>query len=318
MATMRAVVVDPALPDHLGLREVAPPAPAPAEALVRVNAFSLNLGEVKSAMTSPAGARPGWDLAGTVEQAAADGSGPPVGARVVGFVGSGAWAELVAVPTNALAVLPDGVSFAQAATLPVAGLTALHAVEHGTGLLARKALVTGASGGVGLFACQLARLTGARVVGLIRRPNYGQIVAATGVEEVVVDEDGAAAKAHGPYRLIVESVGGRVLANALGMLAPDGVCVSFGATASAQVDFNLWPLVRAGRASLYGLVLFNELVREPASVGLERLAYLVANDRLRPHIAVEAPWDEVGATARELLARHIPGKAVLHVLPSSS
>ena len=310
---MRAVVVDPNQPDRLTLQEVAPPTPVPTEALVRVSSISLNLGEVRNAMTAAAGARPGWDLAGTVERAAASGSGPAVGTRVVGLLASGAWAEQVAVPTNSLAKLPDNVSFAQAATLPVAGLTAWHAVGRGTGLLARTVLVTGASGGVGLFACQLAHLAGAHVVALIRQAGYTDLVKNTGADEVVVSEDGAAARPYGPYRLIIESVGGQVFANVLGMLGPDGVCVSFGASSGAEVTFNVTSLFRAGRASLYGLAVFNELAREPAYIGLERLAYLVATGRLRPQISVEAPWSQIGATARQLLDRRIPGKAVLHI-----
>lgn len=310
---MRAVVVDPNEPNRLVIREVAAPTPAANEALVRVAAFSLNLGEVRSSMTAAAGFRPGWDLAGTVEQAAASGSGPAAGTRIVGLVPPGAWAELVAVPTNALAPLPDTVSFAQAATLPVAGLTALYAIERGTGLLGRTVLVTGASGGVGLFGCQLAHLVGARVVGLIRRSEHTELVKAAHADEVVVSEDGSAAKQFGPYRLILESVGAQVLANVLGMLAPEGVCVAYGSSAGAETTFNLWSLSGAGRASLYGFALWNELRREPAASGLERLVNLVATQRLHPHIAVEAPWTEVGAVAQQLLERRIPGKAVLHI-----
>lgn len=151
MSTIRAVVVTPAAPARLAIDTVVSTAPPPTAALVRVAAISLNRGEVRRAQSDPAGARPGWDLSGVVEQAAADGSGPPVGSRVVGFLPSGAWAELVAVPTHALAVLPDSVTFAQAATLPVAGLTALLGLEKAGSLLGRTVLITGASGGVGDF-----------------------------------------------------------------------------------------------------------------------------------------------------------------------
>jgi len=218
----------------------------------------------------------------------------------------------VAAPTSALAELPAGATFAQAATLPVAGLTALHAVEHGTGLLARSVLVTGASGGVGHFACQLARLSGANVLGLIRRQEYAPLIEATGACPVV-SEDGEDARQHGPYKLVVESVGGKVLANVLTMLAPDAVSVMFGASAGAQVEWSIWPFIGAGRASIYGLVMWQELVREPASIGLTRLARLLAEGRLKPHISVEASWTEVARVAQDLLDRRVPGKAVLHV-----
>jgi len=121
MNTIQAVVVDPSLAGRLAIREVDRPTPLPSEALVRVAAVSLNRGEVRRSLTAPAGWRPGWDLAGTIEVAAADGSGFPEGTRVVGFLPAGSWVQLVAVPTHSLAQLPSSVSFRDAATLPVAG-----------------------------------------------------------------------------------------------------------------------------------------------------------------------------------------------------
>ncbi|HEY4439621.1 MAG TPA: hypothetical protein VGN14_04155, partial [Candidatus Elarobacter sp.] len=147
---MKAVVVDRSAPGGLKLAEVAVPQPLPFEAVVRVAAISLNLGEVRRAKNNPDGWRPGWDIAGVVDSAAPDGSGPPAGTRVVGLLGEGAWAERVAVPSSALAALPDGVSFERAATLPVAGITALWALGKRGSLLGRRVLVTGASGGVGV------------------------------------------------------------------------------------------------------------------------------------------------------------------------
>ena len=135
MSTIKAVVVDPEAPNRLALADVEGPSPTPAETLVSVSAVSLNRGEVRRAESSEPGFRPGWDLAGTVERAAADGSGPQEGSRVVAFLPSGAWAELAAVPTDSVAVLPEGVSFEEASTLPVAGLTALYALEEGGNLL---------------------------------------------------------------------------------------------------------------------------------------------------------------------------------------
>ena len=313
MAGVRAVVVDPDAPNRLALAEVEEPSPAPSEALVRVAAVSLNRGEIRRAETSEAGSRPGWDLAGTVEGAANDGSGPKAGSRVVGFLPSGAWAELVSVPTNALAELPEGVSFAEAATLPVAGLTALYALEKGGQLLGRSVLVTGASGGAGLYALQLASMSGAHVVALVRRREHEELVREAGAHEVVVDEGGAAAADHGPYHLILESVGGEVLGNALSMLAPEGTCVSFGVSGGAEVTFDARNLYLAGGAELYGFILFHEVMARPASAGLARLLGLVDEGRLNPRIEVEAPWTHVGEVAGRLIERGYTGKAVLHV-----
>src|SRR5436309_15818325 len=122
MSTNLAVVVDPDAPGRLVIRPVPEPTADRGEALVRVHAISLNRGEVRRSGMAAAGWRPGWDLAGVIERAAADGSGPLVGARVVGLVIEGGWAERVAVQTNWLAELPDKVTFSQAATFPVAGL----------------------------------------------------------------------------------------------------------------------------------------------------------------------------------------------------
>jgi NADPH2:quinone reductase len=309
---MRAVVVEPESPSHLAFREVEEPSPGPSEALVRVAAISLNRGEVRRAQTSSeAGFRPGWDLAGTVERAAADGSGPPEGARAVGLLESGAWAQLAAVPTHALAELPDEVSFAQAATLPVAGLTALYALEKAGGLLGKKVLISGASGGVGLFACRLARLSGARVVGAIRRPDREELVREAGAHEVVTDVSAAAE--HGPYDLILESVGGEALASALTMLAAGGTCVSFGVTAAPETAIDVRSFYLTGGATLYGFVIFHETLARPAGAGLARLLRLVAEGSLEPRIELEAPWEEIGEVAGRLIDRDYAGKAVLHV-----
>lgn len=322
--TNRAVVVDPNVAGRLTIREVQDPEPTPQQAIVRVAAISLNRGEVNGAMNAPAGARPGWDLAGTIERAAADGSGPQAGTRVVGLVPTGnyerhptvpngAWAARVAVDTEALATLPDSVSFAQAATLPVAGMTALIAVEHRGALLGRKVLVGGASGGAGNFAVQLARLAGAHVTGIVRQEAHVEEVRQAGAHTTVVTDDGKAAAEHGPYDLIIDSVGGALLGNLLAQIARDGSVVTFGSSAGAEVTFDLRPFFLGGGASLYGLILFHEVRRHPADIALARLVGLVAEGKLKPQIAVEAPWEELATVARELLDRRFTGKAVLHI-----
>lgn len=310
---MKAVQVDKN--HHLVLVEVPAPEPQRNEALVRVSSISLNRGEVRRASAASEGHRPGWDFAGVVEASAADGSGPRAGTRVVGLMPTAAWAERLAVRTDMLAALPDAVSFAEASCLPVAGLTALYGLSRRGDLLARKVLITGATGGVGHFATQLAKLSGAQVVAAIRTPEQEAFVRDHGADiAVVTGEEPEKAKAHGPYDIILESLGGASLTASARMLAPEGVCIVFGVSAGAEGKIDISSLYFAGGAMLYGFALFHEITRrERASLGLARLAGLMAAKRLKTHIAVERPWTEIDATARDLLARRFTGKAVLHV-----
>src|SRR5438552_8705845 len=226
---IRAVVIDPAEPGKLAIKSVELRDPDRDEVAVRVSAISLNRGETRRALqVAEPGWRPGWDFAGVVDTAAADGSGPKPGTRVVGILPSGAWAERVNCRSHAVAALPDGCRDAQAATLPFAGLTALHALRQGGLLLGRKVLVDGASGGVGHLACQLAAAAGALVWGHVRREEHRAAVE-TCCARAVLGRDLGAAKPHGPFWLIVDSLGDSALGAALGMLQPSGTCVTLGA-----------------------------------------------------------------------------------------
>jgi NADPH:quinone reductase len=306
--TMRAVVVDKSVSGGLALREIASPVPKPSEVLVRVHAISLNRGEVRMALGQmPDGWRPGWDFAGIVEKAT-DGSGPLEGMAVSGMAPSGAWAELVCVPATQVAALPRNVSFSQAATLPVAGLTALHALRRGGALAGQHILITGANGGVGTFACQLARQAGAHVTAVIRERNHETLMRDLGAESTALSAEIASLKER--FSLILESVGGSSLAAALGLLAPGGTCVLFGASQSSETVFDASKF-RVGGTSLYGLILGYELQREPPSIGLPPLLEAMAAGPLKAMISVERPWLDIGTVAADLMARRFSGKAVL-------
>ena len=124
----------------------------------------------------------------------------------------------------------------------------------------------------------------------------------------------AAARPHGPFWLILDSLGGSALGAALGMLQPGGACVTFGATEAPHTSFESRDFFATGGVRLYGLTLFHELMSvERAGIGLALLADLIAAKKLRPQIAVEAPWSEIGTVARRLIDREFAGKAVLHI-----
>ncbi len=302
---MRALVSS-STPPFAELAEVADPEPLAHEALVSVHAVSLNRGEVRRLERMEPGTVAGWDLAGTVSRPAADGSGPAEGARVVGLKLVGAWAERVAVATEFLAELPEGISFAQAATLPVAGVTALRALEVSGFVLGKRVLVTGASGGVGRFAVQLAALAGAHVTAVARRTEG---LAGLGADEVLPELEAEGET----FDVILDAIGGPVLGAALQRVAPRGTVVSFGATIPEPVSYPTRELFsRAPGAVLHGLYIFDELDHtRTAAADLRRLAELVAAGRVDTQIDLTASWSEAASAIEALLDRRVAGKAVL-------
>ena len=249
---MRALIVDHSTKHGIRLGEVAEPAAASHEAIVRMTATTLNYAEVAYGIPlAPNGSVLGADGVGIVEQAAPDGTGPPVGTHVLSFARAGAWAQLRAIGTDSLAPAPISADPGGLATLAMAGLSALRSLRLLGPLLGQRVLVTGAGGGVGHLTVQLASLGGAHVIAATRGKDAAWL-RGLGADEVVTD----LAEINGTVNGVIDMVGGQQLVDAFNKLAPFGTLVSVGHSTGQPssgrqprqrtLDHHILPCGRAG------------------------------------------------------------------------
>jgi NADPH:quinone reductase len=305
---MLAVVNTPSGPQPVAVREVAEPELRPSEALVAVHAFSLNRGELRLFQVRPEGWRPGQDIAGVVLRAAADGSGPAAGTRVVALCDWEGWAERAAVPSHRIAPIADNVSFAAAASLPVAGLTALRSLRHGAPLLGKRVLITGAAGGVGNLAVQLAARSGAKVTAIVGSAERARVLDGLGAAETVTRIEDA----QGRFALILEAAGGSSLKAALERIEARGTVVIFGNSSGEPTEINFRDFAEHQNARVQGFHYFTSEPEERFGFDLALLAGLIADGSLRPRID-EHDWRDLARIGPLLRERRIPGKAVFHI-----
>ncbi|MEV5444773.1 zinc-binding dehydrogenase [Streptomyces sp. NPDC052644] len=306
---VRALVVDPSAPAAVRLAEVPEPVPGPGQVLVDVSHASLNYGDLNDARSGrvPVGAVLGSDAAGVVVRAAADGTGPAVGTEVVALT-TGAFAERVAIDVDALAEVPEGLDLARAAALPVAGVAALRSLRAAGLAPGKRVLVTGASGGVGRYAVQLAARAGAHVIASVGSAARGQGLAELGADEVLTGLDGLRA----PVDVVVDSVGGPQLVEAWNLLAPGGSVQSVGWTSGEPAVFPPYATVGPAKS------LSSFVIEGAAGADLAVLTGMAAEGALTVEIGWQGTWDRFDEAAEALRGRRVPGKAVLAVTSAAS
>ncbi|WP_224392243.1 zinc-binding dehydrogenase [Pseudonocardia sp. ICBG1293] len=271
----------------------------------------MNPGEVRALAEAPAGSVHGWEAAGTVETPAADGSGPAAGAVVVTLGTGGGWAELRAVPTALLGTVrvedpaPGGApDHAALATLPIAGASALRALRDSGPLLGRRVLVTGATGGVGRFAVQLAALGGAEVLATARDAAAADTLRRLGATAVLTRPS----ELDAPVDAVLDTVGGPVLVEAFAALGSDGTLVSVGRASGRDAVLPADALLGDGSRHGRSIRTFFLLDGRPGlDRDLSRLAALLVRGGLRAAVDRVVTFAEAPAA----LAGRRPGKLVL-------
>jgi NADPH2:quinone reductase len=288
---------------------VPEPEPALHQVLVRVAAASVNPIDHHGLPDAPPGSVPGWEAAGVVVRAAADGTGPEVGTAVTTLGPCGAWAQLRTVDTALAGTVPAGVDPAAASILPIAATSALRALRGLGPLLGRRVLVTGATGAVGRFAVQLAHLGGAAVIAGARNAAAAGELRALGADEVLTDgPDYATDLVHG----VIETVGGAHTSGAFARLLPGATLISVGRASGEPVTFAAADLVGDGGRHGRSLTTFFLADGTPGlGEDFTWLARRLADGRLSARVDVRSPWTTAAAADGHLARAR--GKLVLTI-----
>jgi len=311
-------------PDVLELADIAKPTVADNEVLVRVHAASVNpldwhymrgspyIMRMDSGVGRPKDVRVGVDFAGTVEAVGEKVTRFRAGDEVFGGR-SGAFAEYVTVADDRAIVLkPPGITFEQAAAVPIAGVTALQALRDKGQIKARqKVLINGASGGVGTFAVQIAKAFGAEVTGVCSTRNL-EMVRSLGADHVIDYTKEDFIESGERYDLIIDNVGNRSLLAYRHVLNPDGIFVIVGGTKGDWVG----PFANAIKALLFAPFLDQEFALFLASLNQEDLGILgdlMKAGNVTPVIDRRYPLNEAAAAMRYSEEGHARGKIIIAV-----
>ena len=328
---MRAVVQERyGSADVLELRDIDKPTPKDNELLVRVENAALHIGDLMLMKGEPyvmrlgAGVRrprkrvPGFDFSGRVAAIGKDVAGFQPGDEVFGETNSGSCAEYSVVPSDKLAPKPPELSFEEAAAVPVSGATALRGIrDAGKVEAGNKVLINGATGGVGMYAVQIAKALGAEVTAVCG-PSNGELAKQLGADHVIDYTRDDYTKGDQRYDMILDNVANRPLAEARQAVAEGGVLISNSARAKGRWFGAVGRMMQAGIVSMFVKTQGRPFYSPVKSQDLVDLTELVVAGRLRPIVDRTYPLAETARAMRYIAGGHASGKTVREVAEERS
>ena len=312
-------------PDVVQIMDVEKPVPKDGEVLIRVRAAAVNpldwrimkgaplpfrviFGLHKPTIAQPA--RPGADLAGQVESAGRNATQFKPGDEVFGAC-RGAFAEYACAPELELATKPRNVSFEQAASVPVAALTALQGLrDKGKIQPDQRVLINGAAGGVGTFAVQIAKSLGAEVTGVCSTKNV-DMVRSIGADRVIDYTREDFTKSGQRYDVVLDNVGNHPLSAIRCVLSREGTCVMVGAP--KELRPLLTRVLTAPVLSWFTRQKFVMFIAKINKDDLNVMHDLMAAGKVTPVIDKRYSLSEVPEAIRYLEQGHARGKVVITV-----
>ena len=310
-----AVITSFGPPDVLAVRDVPVPRPQADEVLVHVRAAAINpkdtfirKGRFKRLTGKRFPIRTGFDFAGEVAEVGTAVTDTPVGRSVYGMLNGwqgGACAEYVAVRTGRFCNKPEGVSFDEAAALPLVSLTALQALRDRAGIAAgMRVCINGASGGVGSMAVQIAKIMGARVTAISSPPNHDYL-ADLGADHCIDYRHGNIAAPGQRFDIFFDVFGNRPFRSVKPILNDRGVWVS---TVIRPHVFLSVILTRFFSRRKARLVLVKSLRED-----LEQVRRWVETGVLRPVVHSVYPLEKIREAHVQQETKHTRGKIVIHI-----
>jgi NADPH:quinone reductase-like Zn-dependent oxidoreductase len=308
------------------LREVEKPSPSDNEILIKVRAASLNAADGHllrgfvamrplTGMRKPKDSRFGIDCAGIVEAVGKNVTDFKPGDEVFG-VANGSIAEYVCASEQTLVTKPDNITFEQAGTVGIAGLTALQGLRNqGNIQPGQKVLINGASGGVGTFAVQIAKALGTEVTAVCSSRNLEQ-ARSIGADHVIDYTKEDFTNGQQRYDVIFDNVGNHSIAERRRVLTPNGICVLAG-MGSAGKHEGQWPRLlgnlKAVFVSPFISQKFKIFIAKTVKADLTVLRDLMQNGKVTPVIDRQYPMNETAEALRYLEEGHARGKVVIIV-----